>query len=149
MQKAPKSIALIREGKLPPDRRVALSPDQCVRFQKTFPNCRLMVQSSPIRCFSDAEYAEKGIEVVDQLDEAEVLIGVKEVPIDQLIPSKTYLFFSHTFKKQPYNRSLLRAILEKNIRLIDYELLTAQKGGRLLGFGRYAGVVGAYNGLLG
>ncbi len=149
MQKAPKSIALIREGKLPPDRRVALSPDQCVRFQQTFPNCRLMVQSSPIRCFSDAEYAEKGIEVVELVDEAEVLIGVKEVPIDQLIPSKTYLFFSHTFKKQPYNRGLLRAILEKNIRLIDYELLSAEKGGRLLGFGRYAGVVGAYNGLLG
>ena len=86
-----------------------------------------MVQSSPIRCFSDAEYADKGIEVVEHVDEAEVLIGVKEVPVDQLIPSKTYLFFSHTFKKQPYNRALLRAILEKNIRLIDYELLTAEK----------------------
>ena len=102
MQTAPKSIALIREGKLPPDRRVALSPDQCLRFQERFPNCRLMVQSSPIRCFSDAEYADMGIEVVEHVDEAGVLIGVKEVPVDQLILQDLSVLFAH-LRKQPYN----------------------------------------------
>lgn len=143
----PLTIALIREGKTPPDRRVPLTPAQCVQFQQQFPQARLIVQSSPIRSFTDEEYLSKGIEVLDDITEADVLFGVKEVPIDQLIPNKTYFFFSHTFKKQPYNRKLLQALLERNIRLIDYELLTNAKGARLIGFGRYAGVVGAYNGM--
>lgn len=141
------TIALIREGKTPPDRRVPLTPEQCVLFQQQFPQAKLIVQSSPIRSFTDDEYREKGIIVQDDISEAQVLFGVKEVPIDQLIPNRTYFFFSHTFKKQPYNRQLLQAILERNIQLIDYELLTNTKGARLIGFGRYAGVVGAYNGM--
>lgn len=147
MAKNPQTIALIREGKTPPDRRVPLTPDQCVAFENSFPQTKLIVQSSPIRCYKDEEYASKGIEVLDDISHADVLIGVKEVPIDQLIPDKTYFFFSHTYKKQEYNRDLLRVILDKNIRLIDYELLKNGKGLRLIGFGRYAGVVGAYNAL--
>jgi alanine dehydrogenase len=75
------------------------------------------------------------------------LIGVKEVPIEQLIANKTYFFFSHTFKEQVYNRGLLQSVLEKNIRLIDYEAITNKRGARLIAFGKFAGIVGAHNGV--
>lgn len=140
-----KKIGLIREGKTPPDMRVPMSPAQCAELMKTFPHVRVVVETSPIRAFSDDEYRSAGVEVVDDVSDCDVLLGVKEVPIDQLIPGKTYFFFSHTFKKQPYNKPLLQAILEKNIRLVDYEVLRGKDGNRLIGFGRYAGIVGAYN----
>ena len=140
-------IGIIREGKKPADKRVALTPSQCAQIQKQFPSVRINVQSSPIRTFDDSEYLDYGIEVVEKLDHCDILLGVKEVTVDELIPSKTYFFFSHTFKKQLYNRKLLKTILEKKIRLIDYELLAEANGRRLIGFGRYAGVVGAYNGI--
>lgn len=138
-------LGIIREGKTPPDHRVPLTPSQCRRLLDKYPNLSIQVESSPIRAFTDDEYRAAGVEVTNDISGNEVLIGVKEVPIDQLIPNKTYLFFSHTFKKQEYNRPLLQAILKKNIRLIDYEVLKDASGKRLLGFGRYAGVVGAYN----
>lgn len=138
-------IGLIKEGKTPPDKRVPLSPAQCVELKEKFPEIDLAVQSSSIRAFTDDEYRQVGIPVQDDISDCDVLLGVKEVPISQLIENKTYFFFSHTFKKQPYNRDLLRAILEKNIRLIDYEVLRSSAGVRLIGFGRYAGIVGAYN----
>lgn len=141
-------VALIREGKVPPDKRVALTPIQCKELMERFPSLQIVVQKSPIRAISDAEYANHGIELGDDVSDCDIMIGVKEVNIDDLIPDKTYLFFSHTFKKQPYNRDLLRAILNKRIRLIDYEVMTYSGGGRVLGFGRYAGIVGAYNSLL-
>jgi alanine dehydrogenase len=72
---------------------------------------------------------------------------VKEVPVEQLIPGKTYLFFSHTIKKQPHNRKLLQALVKNKIRLIDYECLIDDKGIRVIAFGRWAGIVGAHNGL--
>lgn len=138
-------IGLIKEGKTPPDKRVPLSPAQCLELKEKFPHVQIVAQSSSIRAFTDDEYRAAGIEVVRDVSDCDVLLGVKEVPINQLIPNKTYFFFSHTFKKQPYNRSLLKAILEKNIRLVDYEVLRSAKGARLIGFGRYAGIVGAYN----
>ncbi|KAB2809818.1 NAD(P)-dependent oxidoreductase [Phaeocystidibacter luteus] len=138
-------IGLIKEGKTPPDKRVPLSPSQCAELKEKYPQVEVVAQSSDIRAFTDNEYRAAGIPVVDDVSDCDVLLGVKEVPIDQLIPNKTYFFFSHTFKKQPYNRNLLRAILEKNIRLVDYEVLKSAKGTRLIGFGRYAGIVGAYN----
>lgn len=139
------TLGIIKEGKTPPDHRVPLTPQQCKFLQETYPQLRIIVQPSEIRAFTDKEYQEAGIEVSDHMEQAEVLLGVKEVPISQLIANKTYLFFSHTYKKQPYNRELLRAILNKKITLIDYEMLKAPSGKRLLGFGRYAGIVGAYN----
>ncbi|MBO2010467.1 NAD(P)-dependent oxidoreductase [Hymenobacter negativus] len=144
----PFTIGLIREGKTPPDKRVPLTPKKCVEAQATFPGLRVVAQSSPIRSYIDQEYRDLGIEVRDDVSDCDVLMGVKEVPLDQLIPNKTYLFFSHTVKKQPANRNLLRAVLKKNITLIDYELLTNERGERIVAFGRYAGIVGAYNGLL-
>ncbi len=139
-------IGIIREGKNPPDKRVPLSPQQSLQLLSQYPDLQIAVQPSPIRCFKDQEYAELGLSLEEDLSDCDVLLGVKEVPIEMLIPNKTYLFFSHTYKKQEYNRDLLRAILDKKIRLIDYEMLKDPGGKRLLGFGRYAGIVGAYNG---
>ena len=141
-------IGIIREGKTPPDKRVPLTPAQCKLLMEKYSDIEILVETSPIRAFKDEEYEEEGIKVVDDLSECSILFGVKEVPFDMLIPNKTYFFFSHTYKKQPYNRDLLRTILDKKIRLIDYEVLTAEGGTRLIGFGRYAGIVGAYNALL-
>ncbi len=138
-------IALIKEGKTPPDERVVLNPEQALQLH-SLENVDFKIQSSDVRRFKDQEYINLGISVEENVHDADVLLGVKEVPISSLIADKTYFFFSHTIKEQPYNRDLLRAVLEKNIRLIDWETLTDEKGIRYIGFGRYAGIVGAYNG---
>lgn len=141
-------IGLIRERKNPPDTRVALTPVQCVALQNRFPSVKVVVESSLERCFTDTEYREAGIAVTEDISVCDILLGVKEVPVEFLVAGKTYFFFSHTIKKQPYNRSMLQEILHKKIRLIDYETLRWENGQRVLGFGRFAGIVGAYNGLL-
>lgn len=141
-------IGLSKERKNPPDNRVALSPIQCIALQQRYPEVQVVVESSPARCFSDEAYREVGIQVVDSLEHCDVIFNIKEVPSEALIAGKTYFFFSHTIKKQPYNRTMLQSILQKNITLIDYEVLRYETGARVLGFGRYAGVVGTYNGLL-
>ena len=138
-------IGIIREGKTPPDKRVPLTPKQCKLLIDRYSSLEIVVQPGPIRAFTDEEYAQEGVSLSEDLSGCEVLMGVKEVPLDMLMANKTYLFFSHTYKKQPYNRKLLQTILAKNIRLIDYEMLTNEYGVRLLGFGRFAGIVGAYN----
>lgn len=137
-------IGIIREGKVPPDSRVPLTPKQCKQLSE---QVEVFVQNSPNRCYSNAEYEAESIHLVPDVTDCEVLMGVKEVPIEQLIPNKTYFFFSHTIKKQSYNRKLLRAILEKNIRLLDYEVLTNERGQRLIAFGKFAGMVGVHNAL--
>jgi saccharopine dehydrogenase (NAD+, L-lysine-forming) len=141
-------IGIIRERKVPVDKRVPLIPDQAKELMQIFPQVKVVAETSDIRCFKDQEYEDVGIEVVDDISDCDILMGVKEVPVDALVPDKTYFFFSHTIKQQPYNRELLRSILKKNITLIDYEALTDKDGIRLVAFGRYAGIVGAYNGLL-
>ena len=138
-------IGIIREGKVPPDQRVPLTPEQCTQVLERFPYVELVVQPSQVRRITDQEYADCGVELNEDLSDCDVLFGVKEVPVDQLIPDKTYFFFSHTYKLQPYNAGLLKACLDKRIRLIDYELLKRPGGRRIIGFGRYAGIVGSYN----
>lgn len=140
-------IGIITEGKIPIDKRVPLTPAQAIRAKNNF-DIGVVVQSSEIRCFSDNDYREAGVEVVEDISDCDILLGVKEVPLKDLIPNKTYFFFSHTTKKQAYNRQLLQEVVKKNIRLIDYEGLTNSKGHRVIAFGRYAGIVGAYNGIL-
>ena len=142
-------IGLIKEGKTPPDKRVVLSPKQCKYISDNYPNLELFIQKSNIRKFTDKEYSDLDLNVVDNVNHCDILLGVKEVPIKDLISNKKYFFFSHTYKQQEYNRNLLIAILEKNIQLIDWEVITDKKGRRLIAFGRYAGIVGCYNGLLG
>ncbi|NND80307.1 MAG: alanine dehydrogenase [Maribacter sp.] len=139
-------FGIIRERKNPPDRRVVLSPEACQKVLSTYEDAQIIVEPSPIRVFTNEEYKEAGIKVASKMEDCDALLGVKEVPIKNLIPNKKYFFFSHTIKKQPYNRKLLKAILEKNIELYDHEVITNEKGIRLVAFGRYAGIVGAYNG---
>lgn len=140
-------IGILREGKIPIDKRTPLTPYQARELMEEFDNIEVVCQSSPIRCFEDHEYTMERVPVVDNVVDCDILLGVKEVPIHELIENKTYLFFSHTIKEQEYNRELLREILRKNIRLIDYECLTDSEGVRIIAFGRYAGIVGAYNGI--
>lgn len=140
-------IGIIREGKTPPDSRVAISPKECKRLLSQLPSLEIKVQASASRCFLDDEFVAEGIPVTDAVSDCDILLGVKEVPVEQLIPNKTYLFFSHTIKKQPHNRKLLQAVVKRKIRLIDYECLTDEKGIRVIAFGRWAGIVGAHNGL--
>jgi saccharopine dehydrogenase (NAD+, L-lysine forming) len=140
-------LGILREGKTPPDNRVPLTPEQCVEVQQKFENVQVVVQSSQVRCFRDEDYRKKGIPVQGDISDCDVLPGVKEVPINELIAGKIYFFFSHTIKKQEYNRKLLQTVLQKKIQLVDYEVLTDKNGFRIIGFGRFAGLVGAYNGL--
>lgn len=141
-------IGLIREGKVPADNRVALTPAQCKWIHKNSDEVRVVAQTSSSRCFTDREYMSAGVEVRDNVDDCDILIGIKEVPAEQLVPGKTYLFFSHTKKKQPHNQHLLRAILDRKITLIDFECLEHEDGQRIIGFGFFAGVVGAHNGVM-
>jgi len=141
-------IGILREEKIPTDKRVPLSPYQCKRLIAQYPSISLFVQSSNIRCFQDSEYEDLGINIVEDISDCDVFLGIKEVPIESLIADKTYLFFSHTLKKQDYNRALLQDMLVKRIKMVDYEVIKNTNGKRLLGFGRYAGIIGTYNGLL-
>ncbi|MGX5816632.1 NAD(P)-dependent oxidoreductase [Chitinophaga lutea] len=141
-------IGLIREEKTPQDNRVAFTPLQCQWIMGHYPNVSITVQPSPHRCFKDEEYEKAGVRVSDNLSHCKILLGIKEVPKEQLQPGKTYLFFSHTKKMQAQNQAMLQDIIAKKITLIDYECLVHDDGQRILGFGFFAGVVGAHNGLL-
>ncbi len=141
------TIGIIRETKTPPDKRVPLTPSQCSSLLERYDQLDILVQPSDYRCFSNDEYRTAGIALSEDITSCDILMGVKEVKQDALIDQKTYLFFSHTAKKQPYNRELLQQVVRKGIRLVDYEYLTDEKGMRVVAFGRWAGVVGAYNGL--
>ena len=138
-------FGIIKERKNPPDRRVVFSPDELARLKQLYQGLTVKVESSDIRVFSDEDYRNIGVEVADDISDCSVFFGVKEVPIDHLIADKSYFFFSHTLKKQPHNRQLLRALLEKNIDFYDHETLVDAHNHRLIGFGKYAGIVGAYN----
>jgi saccharopine dehydrogenase (NAD+, L-lysine-forming) len=116
-------IGLIREGKIPADNRVALTPSQAQYLQQQYPQVTIVVEPSPDRCFSDDEYRRAGITLTSELNDCDILLGIKEIPISQLIPDKTYLFFSHTKKEQPFNRALMQAMVQRKITLIDYECL--------------------------
>ncbi len=140
-----RKVGIIREGKQPADRRVPLTPAQCKEVMQRYPEVDLVVQRSSVRAFTDAEYEAFEIPLVDDLGDRDLILGVKEVPLDMLLPDKSYLFFSHTIKEQPHNKKLLKTALERKIRLIDHELLTNPHGERVLAFGYWAGVVGAYN----
>ncbi len=140
-------FGIVKERKIPVDRRVVFTPNELLRMKIDHPEAEIFIETSDIRIFSDSDYSDLGLNIVGDLNNCDVLFGVKEVPIDALIPNKKYFFFSHTIKKQPYNRKLLQAILSKNIELYDHETIVDSNNKRLIGFGRYAGIVGAYNGL--
>jgi alanine dehydrogenase len=139
------TLGILKERKNPPDRRVVFGPEELIKLQHDFPELKILVESSDIRVFRDEEYQQLGFEVVNDISAADVLLGVKEVPVEDLLPNKSYFFFSHTIKKQPHNQKLLKTILKKNITLYDHETLVNENNVRLVGFGKYAGIVGVYN----
>ena len=141
-------IGLIREGKIPQDNRVALTPAHCKWLQKNFEDIKVVVQHSTSRCYADIEYERAGVVVKEDLSECNLMLGIKEVPVDMLLEGKTYMFFSHTKKMQPYNQKLFRAMIDKKISLVDYECLEHDDGTRIIGFGFFAGIVGAHNGMM-
>jgi alanine dehydrogenase len=141
-------VGVLKETKIPPDRRVVLTPDQVIEVMQKFPGVEVHIQPSNIRCYNDSEYLLRGELLRDDLDKCDILIGVKEVQIDDLIENKIYIFFSHTIKQQLHNREMFREIIKKKITLIDHELFTDKRGFRLVAFGRWAGIVGTYNGLI-
>ncbi|MFM8951353.1 MAG: NAD(P)-dependent oxidoreductase [Bacteroidota bacterium] len=142
-------IGIIREGKVPHDHRVPFSPEQCKQILELFPGTSISIQPSPWRCFRDEEYLAQGVNMSEDISNCDVLMGIKEVPIEQLIEGKRYCFFSHTIKKQAHNQKLMHALMGKRIAMTDYECLVDPEGNRIIGFGRYAGIVGAYNGIMG
>lgn len=139
-------FGILKERKNPPDRRVVFTPNDLVQLKADYPQVEIKVEASDIRVFNDLEYSDLGIEVTNDITDCDIFFGVKEVPIDALIPNKKYFFFSHTIKKQLHNKKLLQAILENKIELYDHETIVDASNKRLIGFGRYAGIVGAYNG---
>lgn len=139
-------LGLIREGKVPPDSRVAITPLQAKAIEKDGPY-KILVQPSPNRCYTDQEYLAAGLSLSDNMEECDFLLGIKEVPKNQLIAGKKYFFFSHTYKKQVYNQTLLQKIIDDHVTLYDYELLTNEQGQRVIAFGYFAGMVGAHNAL--
>lgn len=141
-------VGIIREGKVPHDKRVAFTPEQCAQISQEFPNVELVVQPSDWRAFKDEEYRSLGITMSEDVSDCDILIGIKEVPKSELLPNKKYMFFSHTIKKQPHNKALLQKMMEMGITMIDYECLVDKNENRIIGFGRYAGIVGAYNGIM-
>jgi saccharopine dehydrogenase (NAD+, L-lysine-forming) len=145
----PMRLGIIREEKVPTDKRVPLTPLECSELLRIYPGLEIYIQPSMVRCYSDEEYSAFGLALREDLSSCDMLIGVKEVPVDKLIPGKRYMFFSHTVKKQPHNRKLMKGMLEKKIEMMDYETLTDKDNNRIIGFGRYAGIVGAYNGIRG
>ncbi|MFC2152903.1 NAD(P)-dependent oxidoreductase [Bacteroidota bacterium] len=140
-------VGVLRETKNPPDKRVPVTPSQAVMLTERFSNVKAYIQPSDIRCYTDEEYQYLDLNMKEDLSDCNILLGVKEVDPKTLLPDKTYMFFSHVAKKQPYNRGLLQEIIKKKIRLVDYEYLTDYNEQRVVAFGHWAGIVGAYNGL--
>ncbi len=138
-------IGIRHEDKYVMERRVPLVPEHVKRLVEQ--GIEVQVQRSPKRVFKDEEFEAAGAKLVDDLNEPDLILGVKEMPMDFFEFQKTYIFFSHTIKGQSYNMPLLKRMMEKKINLIDYEKITNEKGQRLIFFGRFAGLAGMINSL--
>ncbi len=140
-------IGILREEKFPRESRVPLTPSQCKFLMERNPDIEVIVQPCKYRCFTNEEFQYQGVKLSEDVSGCDFLLGVKEVPVAAMLNNKTYLLFSHVIKKQKRNKKMLQAMLQKNIRLIDYECLKDKKGKRIIAFGRWAGIVGAYHAL--
>jgi len=152
------TLAVLAEARID-ENRVPFSPTQISYLLNKFSNLKIIVQPSKRRCFKDKDYLKAGAQITDNLYSSNIIFGVKEVDISTLVKDKTYLFFSHTSKVHQhigqvikdkaiiYKKELLKEVIKKNITLIDYENIrnASGEGYRYLGFGRFAGIIGAYN----
>ena len=151
-------LGIIRECRID-EYRTPLVPKHIQELKKLYPDIKIIIQSSDKRCFSDEEYLKAGGIISENLTSCNLILGVKEIDTSILLSNKKYLFFSHTSKIQSDNsaaaqgtpgmdkKELLKKILNKNVTLIDYENIRNKNGGRYLGFGKFAGIVGCYNSL--
>lgn len=137
----PRCIGIRREDKSAWERRVPIIPQDARTLQEQH-GLWVVVQPSEIRVFPDEEYQAAGVAVQEDLSGCDVIFGIKEISPAQLLPGKTYVFFSHVIKGQPYNMPMLRRLMELGCVLIDYEKVTDEKGRRLIFFGRHAGWAG-------
>lgn len=137
-------IGLIRETKVPEDNRVALTPKHLAELQRSFPQDDFVVQASETRAYSDEAYRNAGVQVAENVDDCDILFGIKEADIRTLIPNKHYFFFGHIAKMQAYNRPLLQTLMAKRITFSDYEYLVDDDNRRVCAFGWWAGIVGTY-----
>ena len=137
-------VGVLRETRRDHDRRVAITPETARLIRENYPEVSLFIQSSSVRIHRDDEYRALGIQVVDDVSHCDLLIGVKEVSEENLIEGKTYVMFAHVAKQQAFNRSFFKKMAGKKITLLDYEYFTDQHHNRLVAFGFWAGVVGAY-----
>ena len=140
-----RTIAIRKEDKYLMERRAPVTPAHVAQLCSQ--GLRVLVESSSKRVFSDEEYLKAGAEIVSELGEADIILGVKEMPLDIFLPGKTYVFFSHTIKGQSYNMPLLKRMMEQKVNLIDYERIVDAEEKRLIFFGRYAGIAGMINSL--
>lgn len=145
-------LGIRRENKNKWERRVAITPNAVADLVKE--GYKVIFQPCNLRCYTNKQYIDAGAISEEDIAKADVILGVKEVPLPLLIPNKTFLFFSHTFKGQATNMAALETMLERKIRLIDYELIKddpskVENAQRLVAFGRYAGIVGAIDFLQG
>ena len=132
-------IALIQETKHPVDNRVALTPEQMALLQRDYPDDQFVVQSCELRAYDDDQYRAAGIPVVDDVSDCDVLMGIKEVKLECLLPRKHYFFFGHFAKMQAYNLPLVKTLMEREITFTDYEYLVDEKGLRVCASARSAG----------
>ncbi len=139
------SIGILKETRDNADSRVALTPCGAKNLLATNRELTIYVQPSTNRCFTDQEYMDKGCIISEDLSMCDILLGIKEVEWNCLLEDKTYLFFSHTNKKQNCNQRLLQTIIDRKITLIDYEFLFGTGKNRIAAFGYWAGLAGAYN----
>jgi len=156
MTKKINSIGILKESR-PDESRAPIAPSQVSLIIEKYPDINIIVQPCDNRTFKNNEYSEFGAKISDDLNNCDLLFGVKEVDVNRLVPNKDYIFFSHTYKLNKETLSnaqgtpgmdkkeLLKSILSKKIKLIDYENIRAANGARYLGFGRFAGIVGCYN----
>ncbi|MCF8232643.1 MAG: hypothetical protein K9J27_10680 [Bacteroidales bacterium] len=140
------TIGIRHEDKYKMERRVAIPPEHVRRLIKE-KNLRVLVEKSSKRIFTDEEYHKAGAELVDDLTEAPVIFGVKEIPFSYFEHKKTYVFFSHVIKGQDYNMPMLKTMMDKKCNLIDYETVVEESGKRIIFFGHYAGLAGMINSL--
>ncbi len=134
-------IGIRREDKNKWERRTPLIPEHTKELIEQL-GIQVMVQPSEIRIFSDEEYEKSGAILSEDLSRAEIIFGVKEVPVDKILPEKTYVIFAHIIKGQTHNMPMLAKLMELNCNLIDYERIVDEHGRRLIFFGKYAGYAG-------
>jgi len=147
---SPGVLGIRREDKNKWERRAPMAPNHVRALVGQ--GIRIIVQPSTRRVFTDDEYRSAGAEINEDLSECATICAVKEVPVDLLLPGRTWLFFSHTIKAQPAGMPLLDAALERKVRLVDYECITKtgnRRDQRLVAFGHYAGYAGAIDFLRG